>query len=122
MTQNSANEGTQSLIEQKTLIPAGLWPWKEWAGTGLSLVNEALSDYNLGFSIALPTDKEKERVLQCADLTTGMLDWFQTRMDPHGWMLVTFFPFDEIQEFFLVRSQDRDSVRSLMRNQGRGMS
>lgn len=122
MAQKSEMDETRSLIEQKTLIPAGRWAWKEWAGVGLKSVNEALMDYSLGFSIATPTDREIQRVFDCADLTAGMLDWFQTRLSPLGWVLVALLPFDEIQAFYLIRSQDRDSVRALLRKQGQGMS
>jgi hypothetical protein len=48
-----------------------------------------------------------------------VLEWFREQLHPQGWTLAAVSPFDELQEFFLVRNARLDQARYLLGQQGR---
>lgn len=102
-----------------SLIPAGEWEWKEWPEIGTGELQDASEEYELGISIVAPTLDQEPVVYQSDDFMDGVLDWFRQQLNPQCWTLIAVSPFDELQSFFLVRSDQLQMVRELLYQQGR---
>lgn len=101
------------------LLPAGEWEWKEWAEIGTGELQQAIAAHQLDIELTMPTARQQHRVNAGDDFSNGVLDWFRTQLQPQGWTLVAMPPFDELQQFFLVKAAALDQARYLMEQQGR---
>lgn len=118
-------ENRRALSEEETkaldalLLPAGEWEWKEWAEIGTGELQQAMAAQQLGIELSMPTARQQQRVNAGDDFSNGVLDWFRAQLLPQGWTLVAMPPFDELQQFFLVKAAQLDQARHLVEQQGR---
>lgn len=99
------------------MIDAGEWEWTAWSQIGTYDIQAALDKHDIAISLKEPTEKEARRVFASDDFSDGLLAWFRTQLNPQGWTLVAVAPFDELQQFALVRSENLETVRALLRKQ-----
>lgn len=109
----------ETKVLEALLLPAGEWEWKEWAEIGTRELQQAIAAQQLGIEIAEPSERQQQRVNASDDSSNGVLDWFRSQLQPQGWALVAMPPFDELQQFFLVRTARLDQARYLVEQQGR---
>jgi hypothetical protein len=103
------------------LIGAGAWEWKDWPQNGTDFIQRALDENDTGITLKAPAEKEIRKVFSNKDFTKAMLQWFRKQLEPHGWTFVAVSPYDEYQAFALVRTAHLDSVRKLLKQQGRSL-
>lgn len=109
----------ETKVLEALLLPAGEWEWKEWAEIGTRELQQAIAAQQLGIEIAEPSERQQQRVNASDDFSNGVLDWFRSQLQLQGWTLVAMPPFDELQQFFLVRTSRLDQARYLVEQQGR---
>jgi hypothetical protein len=111
--------GEEQKVLDALLLPAGQWEWKEWPEIGTSELQQAIAAQQLDIEITAPSAEQQRRVYASDDFTSGVLEWFREQLHPQGWTLAAVSPFDELQEFFLVRNARLDQARYLLGQQGR---
>jgi hypothetical protein len=103
------------------LLDAGEWEWKDWPENGTDFIQRALDEQDTGIVLTAPVAKDIRKVFSNKDFTKSMLQWFRKQLEPHGWTFVAVSPFGEYQAFGLVKNEDVERVRTLLKQQGRSI-
>jgi hypothetical protein len=101
------------------MLPAGEWEWTAWSHNGTPGIQHALDEHKIAVKLDYPTEKEEQKVFASANFSKSTLEWFRKQLIPHGWTLVAVAPFDEYQAFALIKRDDLDTVRALLKKHGR---
>jgi len=95
------------------------WEWKSFGEEGVAEINALLAqrghDANM---LPYASAQESKRIFRSDDFSAAVLEWFDSRLAPHGWTLAAISPFDEYQPFALFRTESLGEVRALLEQLG----